>query len=70
MDDNKQRWVPNFSLKTLSESQVNVLKKGFKFAIAPSQNPTLDFLSGFEFGLRQVEDLAQVMTDRSKVTEI
>ena len=68
--NNKQRWVHNLSSKTLSESQANVLQKGFKFAIAPSQIPTLDFVSGVEFGLRQVEDLAQVMTARSKVTEI
>ena len=47
-----------------------MLQKGFKFAIAPSQIPTLDFVSGVDFGLRQVEDLAQVMTARSKVTEI
>ena len=60
----------NLSSKTLSESQVNLLQKGFKFAIAPSQISTLDFVSGVEFGLRQVEDLAQVMTARSKVTEI
>ena len=39
--NNKQRWVHNLSSKTLSESQVNVLQKGFKFAIAPSQIPTL-----------------------------
>ena len=68
--NNKQRWVHSLSSKTLSESQVNVLQKGFKFAIAPSQIPTLDFVSGAEFGLRQVEDLAQVMTARSKVMEI
>ena len=66
----KKRWVRNLSSKTLSESQVNVLQKGFKFATAPSQIPTLDFVSEVEFGLRQVEDLAQVMTARSKVTEI
>ena len=47
-----------------------MLQKGSKFAIAPSQTPTLDFVSGVEFGLPQVEDLAQVMTARSKVTEI
>ena len=58
------------SSKTLSESQVNVLQRGFQFAIAPSQIPTLDFVSGVEFGLRQVEGLAQVMTARSKVTKI
>ena len=68
--NNKQRWVHNLSSKTFSESQVNVLQKGFKFAIAPSQIPTLDFVSGVEFGLRQVEDLSRVMTARSKVTEI
>ena len=64
--NNKQRWVHNLSSKTLSESQVNVLQKGFKFAIAPSQLPTLDFVIGVEFGLRQVEDLAQVMTARHR----
>ena len=47
-----------------------LLQTGFKFAIAPSQIPTLDFVSGIEFGLRQVEDGAQVITARSKVTEI
>ena len=47
-----------------------MLQKGFKFAIAPSQIPTLDLVSGVEFDLRQVEDLAQVMTASSKVTEI
>ena len=68
--DNKQRRVHSLSLKTLSESQINVLQKGFKFAIAPFQIPTLDFVSGVEFGLRQVEDVAQVVIARSKVTEI
>ena len=68
--NNKQRWVHNLSSKTFSESQANVLQKGFKFAIAQSQIPTLDFVSEVEFGLRQVEDLAQVMIARSKLTEI
>ena len=30
----------------------------------------LDFVNGVEFGLRLVEDVAQVMTTRSKVMEI
>ena len=59
----------SLSLNTVSESQINVLQKGFKFAIAPFQIPTLDFVSGVEFGLRQVEDVAQVVIARSKVTE-
>ena len=66
----KQNWVHNLSNRTLSNPEHQVLGKGFKFAITPHKVPILDLVTGVEFGLRQVRDAAQVMTVRSKVSEI
>ena len=41
-------WVKNFSSRDFTQSQINVLKKGTKFAIAPTKIPTLDFVCGVE----------------------
>ena len=66
----KQNWVHDLSNRTFSNPEHKVLGKGFKFAITPHKVPILDLVTGVEFGLRQVRDAAQVMTVRSKVSEI
>ena len=48
-------WVKNFSSHDFTQSQINVLKKGTKFAIAPTKIPTLDFVCGVEQDLMQVD---------------
>ena len=48
-------WVKNFSSRDFTQSQINVLKKGTKFAIAPTKIPTLDFVCGVEHVLMQVD---------------
>jgi len=63
LESEDQKWVHNLSSLTLSNSQVSrpILKKGFKFAIAQNLVFILDFVSGVEFGLHQIEDSAQVL---------
>ena len=47
--------VKNFLSRDFIQSQINVLKKGTKFAIAPSKIPTWDIICGVEQGLMQVD---------------
>ena len=63
----KQMWVHNLSFKTLSNYQQKPLEKGLKFTVTPNHMPTFDFVSGAEFGLRQVTDAAKVAMARSIV---
>ena len=56
----------------LTNAQESLLKKGKKFAIAPSKIPVLDIISRVELGLSQVNfaNKCSIDTARSKVVEI
>ena len=47
-------WVKNLSSRSLTNAQGSLLKKGNKFAIAPSRIPVLVIISGVELGRSQV----------------
>ena len=65
-------WVKNFSSRDFTQSQINVLKKGTKFAIAPTKIPTLDFVCGVEQGLMQVDHKHKALINytRAQVVDI
>ena len=67
-----RNWVKNLSSRLLTNAQESLLKKGNKFAIAPSKIPVLDIISGVELGLSQVSFANKCLIDsaRSKVVEI
>ena len=67
-----QIWIKNLFLHSLRNSQVSLLKKGNKFAIAPSKIPVLNIISGVELGRSQVNFANKCLIDstRSKVVEI
>ena len=48
-------WVKKFLSRDFTQSQINALKKGTKFAITPTKIPTLDLVCGVEQGLMQVD---------------
>ena len=64
--------VKNLSSRSLTNAQESLLKKGNKFAIAPSKIPVLDIISGVELGLSQVNfaNKCSINSARSKVVEI
>ena len=66
----KKNWVHNFSDRPLNSSELSVLQKGFKFAIAPKQIPVPEMLIGVERGLRYVNNEAIADITRSKITGI
>ena len=65
-------WVKNFSSRHFTQSQINVFKKGTKFAIAPTNIPSLDFVCGVEQGLMQVDHKhkASINYTRAQVVNI
>ena len=65
-------WVKNLSSRSLTNAQESLLKKGNKFAIAPSRIPVLDIISGVELGRSQVNFANRSLIDSalSKVVEI
>ena len=50
-----QNWVRHYSSRPLTQSQIAVLQRGSKFAVAPNKIPTLAFVCGVEQGLHQVK---------------
>ena len=67
-----RNWIKNLSSRSLTNAQESLLKKGNKFAIAPSKIPVLDIISGVELGLSQINFANKFSIDsaRSKVVEI
>ena len=67
-----QNWVRNYSSQPLTQSQIAVLQKGSKFAVAPNKIPTLAFVCGVEQGLHQVkhEKKALINYTRAQVVKI
>ena len=66
-----RNWIKNLSSRSLTNAQESLLKKGNKFAIAPSKIPVLD-IRRVELGLSQVNFANKCSIDsaRSKVVEI
>ena len=66
------KWVKNLSTRILNANEIDVLKKGFKYAIAPRKISTPKLLSDVEKGLAKIpaDDEAAVTIARSKITNI
>ena len=50
----EEKWVINLSSKELNDSQVQVLKRGLKFAPTPKNIPVKEVVAEVESGLRRV----------------
>ena len=67
---NEEKWVMNLSKKKLTDSELSVLKKGPKFAIAPEKLPKIEIINNIECSLKYLKNSAAVNVARAKVVNI
>ena len=65
----KQKWVHNFSSKSLTHTQTNVLEKAL-ILLSPKSLPMVDITCGVEEGLRKASNPAAVSIACSKVARV
>ena len=64
------KWVVNLSARLLTEDEISILKKGFKFAVAPQSIPVSNMLCAVEKGLEAINDQSIADMARAKITTV